>query len=178
MNATTHAIPVLPESVYREVSNHLFQEAQLLDGGHFKEWLDLLTDNVQIRLVAPTLSMWGATPAAADKVAVLMDETMGTLKTRVQQLTTPSYTIAENPRSLTRRFVTNILVEPCGNDGSLQVCSNALVYRSRGMQMEPHVFSMSRRDTLRRIDGRLRLVQRDAVLDESVVGARSIAALF
>lgn len=178
MNTTTHDTPVLTESIYREVSNHLFQEAQLLDDGHFQEWLGLLTEDVQIRLVAPTLSMWGATSEHLDKVVVLMDETMGTLKTRVRQLTTPSYTVAENPRSSTRRFVTNILVEPCGSDGLLQVRSNALVYRSRGMQMEPHVFSMSRRDTLRRVDGSLRLAQRNAVLDEAVVGARNIAALF
>ena len=178
MNTTTHDITVLPEAVCREVSNHLFQEAQLLDDGHFQEWLGLLTEDVQIRLVAPTLSMWGTTSGHVDQAVVLMDETMGSLKTRVRQLTTPSYTIAENPRSSTRRFVTNILVEPCGNDGLLKVRSNALVYRSRGMQMAPHVFSMSRRDMLRRVDGRWRLAQRDAVLDEAVVGARNIAALF
>jgi 3-phenylpropionate/cinnamic acid dioxygenase small subunit len=107
-----------------------------------------------------------------------MDETLASFQTRVQQLTTAAFTLAENPRPFTRRFITNVMIEPHDEFGTLHVRSNALVYRSRGTQMEPHVFSMSRRDVLCRVAGLLRLDRRDARLDEAVVGARNIVALW
>lgn len=166
------------DRVYREVSEFLFREAILLDNSRFKEWLDLLSEEMRYRLMAPSLSMSTPGALATTGKILLMDETFGSFKVRVQQLSTPAFTIAENPRPFTRRFVTNILMNSGVDEGPLQVHSNALVYRSRGLQMEPHVFSMTRQDTLVRSAGRLRLVRRDAQLDESVVGSRNIAALW
>jgi 3-phenylpropionate/cinnamic acid dioxygenase small subunit len=107
-----------------------------------------------------------------------MDETFGSLAARVQQLTTPAFTLAENPRPFTRRFIANVLVESQSDERFLGVRSNALVYRSRGNQMEPHVFSMGRRDTLQRHESGFVLLRRDAQLDQSVVTARNIVALW
>jgi 3-phenylpropionate/cinnamic acid dioxygenase small subunit len=169
---------VLPVSdrVYREVSEFLFQEARLLDDSRYKEWLGMLDPKIHYRLVTPTLALAGANQPSCG--ATLLDETFDSFKARVQQLTTPGFTVAENPRPFTRRFVANISIEPASDDGPLQVQSNALVYRSRGSQMQPHLFSMSRHDVLHRVAGELRLLKRDAQLDESVVTARSITGLW
>lgn len=177
MSTDASDVPTVSDHDYRVISEYLFREALLLDRGQFKEWLALLTQDVTYRLLAPMLSMSraGVTDTAGE--VVLMDETYGSLKTRVQQLSTPIYTVAENPRSFTRRFVTNIVIDAITDDGQIEVHTNVLVYRSRGTQMEPHVFSMSREDALRRVDGKLYLARRVALLDESVVGARNIAAL-
>ena len=175
--ATNEERPV-SELDYRQVSSHLFAEARLLDNGNLDEWLSLLSEDVRYRLIAPTMLMErGGTPQAGQGV-ILMDETIGSLKTRIQQLGTPSYTVAENPRSFTRRFVANIEIDSINSDGLIQVHSNVLVYRSRASQMEPHLFSMSRDDTLRRVNGKLYLARREARLDESVVGSRNISTLF
>lgn len=177
MNAAVDETTSAPDSLYREVTESLFREATLLDEGRFKQWLTLLTEDVRYRLVAPNLS--AASPAAGpSSETVLMDETFGSFQTRVQQLTTPAFTIAENPRPFTRRFVANILIDAILDDASVQVRSNLLVYRSRGSQMDPHVFSMARRDVWRQIGRTLRLARRDGRLDESVVGARNIVALW
>jgi 3-phenylpropionate/cinnamic acid dioxygenase small subunit len=166
------------DRLYREVAEFLYREAQLLDLGRFKEWLELLGEEMRYRLVVPKLSM--ATPGAqgSPSETLLMDETLSSLKVRVQQLTTPAFTIADNPRPFTRRFVANVLLEPDSGEGPIAVYSNALVYRSRGTQMEPHLFSMSRRDTLKKVAGKLLLVRREAQLDESVVTARNITGLW
>jgi len=166
------------DRTYREVSEFLFREAALLDEGRFKEWLGMLSEEVRYRLSAPSLSMSSHSLAPSRGETLLMDETLGSFKTRVQQLTTPAFTLAENPRPFTRRFVTNIVIEPANGEDLIHTRSNALVYRSRGAQMQPHVFSMSRRDALRKVTGALRLVRRDARLDESVLGARNIVALW
>ena len=166
------------DRVYREVSEFLFREAQLLDNGSFKAWLELLSEHIQYRMLASDLSMSNSSAQAANGRTLIMDETLGTLTVRAQQLTTPAFTIAQNPRPFTRRFVTNILIDEGAPQSPLRVHSNCLVYRSRGNQMEPHVFSLSRCDSITRIDGTLRLLIRETQLDESVVGARNIAGLW
>jgi 3-phenylpropionate/cinnamic acid dioxygenase small subunit len=164
--------------LYREVSEFLYREAQLLDSGRFQEWLQLLDEEMRYQLSTPKLTM--ATPGARapQESTLLMDETVGSFKVRVQQLTTPAFTLAENPRPFTRRFIANILIEPGAGAGPICVLSNALVFRSRGNQMEPHLFSVGRRDLMKKKDGRLLLVRREAQLDESVVKARNIVGLW
>jgi 3-phenylpropionate/cinnamic acid dioxygenase small subunit len=170
--------PGVSDQLYREVSEFLYREAQLLDSGRFQDWLQLLGEEMRYRLSTPKLSM--ATPGGGgpQEQTLLMDETFGSFKVRAQQLTTPAFTIAENPRPFTRRFVTNVLIEPDAGDGSICVLSNALVFRSRGNQMEPHLFSVGRRDLMKKKEGRLLLVRREAQLDESVVNARNIVGLW
>lgn len=182
--STTTAAPHLPaldstaEWQHRAVSTFLFREAQWLDEGRFNDWLTLVTDDVRYRLQAPTVTTLLPGGREDGPRALLMDETLGSLKTRVKQLSTPVYTVAENPRSSTCRFITNIWIESVDAQGTFVVCSKALVHRTRGDQMPHHLYAMSRRDTLRSVEGQLRLACRDALLNESVVGARSIAALF
>jgi 3-phenylpropionate/cinnamic acid dioxygenase small subunit len=177
MSVVADDAALVSDRVYREVSELLFREARLLDAGRFKEWLELLSPDVRYRLVTPCLSMCGA-GAHPRGETLLMDETFGSFSARVRQLSTPAFTVAENPRPFTRRFVTNILIDRGTDEGPLHVHSNALVYRSRGTQMEPHVFSMVRLDVFKRVAGTFRLLRRDAQLDESVVGARNITALW
>jgi 3-phenylpropionate/cinnamic acid dioxygenase small subunit len=165
-------------SLYYEVSQFLYFEARLLDEGRFREWLGLLHEDVRYRLVTPKLSSFTPGVSAQEEETLLMEENFNSFKIRVQQLTTPAFTIAENPRPFTRRYVANVMLEPVADDTSIHVYSNALVYRSRGTQMEPHLFSMSRRDRLRSVSGRLVLARRDARLDESVVTSRNITALW
>jgi PAH dioxygenase small subunit len=178
MSEVLSPAPEISETLYRAVTTHLFREAQWLDSSQFELWLSSLTQDVRYRLTAPTITSWRVNDLDGGPQAVLMDETISSLRTRVQQLSNPSYTIAENPRSFTRRFISNIVIESVGKFGSLVVRSNALVYRSRAMQMEPHLFSMARLDRFEQIEGRLFLARRDAMLDESVVTVRNIAALF
>src|SRR5690606_13936175 len=126
-----------------------FHEAELLDQGRYTEWLKLLDGNIYYRLVAPIL-------ASTNAVVVLMDERLSSLQARVTQLSTPNYGIAESPASFTRRFVSNVTVEP-DKDGTLSVHASVLVYRSRGGTMTPHLYSMGRTDRLISAAGSLKL---------------------
>lgn len=165
------------DRAYREVCECLFREAQLLDAGRYDEWLTGLDADIRYRLTAPTLqsARAGGRPPAAE--VVLMDETLASLRTRIQQLLTAAYTVADNPRGFTRRFVSNVLIESA--DGDQRVArSNVLVYRTRGGLTPAHLFSMTRLDVLRQHAGHWRLTSREAVLDESVIEARSLVALF
>lgn len=162
---------------YRTVMEFLFREAELLDTGRLKEWLDFLAPQISYMLTAPSVAMARPNIYEDEPTVMLMNETLGTLQARVKQLSTPSLTLAENPRPFTRRFVTNILAEHM-EDGSLRACSNALIHRTRGGKDPVETFSTRRVDILVRIDGRLKLAQRQARLDQSVINARSLSALF
>jgi 3-phenylpropionate/cinnamic acid dioxygenase small subunit len=178
VNALATESIAISEGAHREVAEFLFREASLLDAGQFKEWLGLLADDMHYRLVTPNLSQAKPGARLPEAQTVLLDETYSSFKARVQQLSTPAFTLAENPRPFTRRFITNILLNWGAAAGSIEARYNTLVFRSRGGQMEPHLFSMGRRDILLNIGGQLRVTSREAQLDESIVTARNITALW
>ncbi|WP_313807268.1 aromatic-ring-hydroxylating dioxygenase subunit beta [Sphingobium sp.] len=164
------------DAEYRMVMEFLFREAMLLDAGRLVEWLELLAPQIRYTLETPRFEMVQATMRQGEPSVCLMNEDMGSLEARVKQLTTPSLTLAENPRSISRRFVTNILVER--HEGQLLAHSNVLLHRLRVGQGAPHGFSTQRTDRFAMIDGRLKLAQRQARLDEPMINTHSISAMF
>ena len=173
---STEADRQVSDSYYRETCEFLFREARLLDANKLREWLAFLAPDFHYRLVAPTVAMTHPSGETASAEVLLMDENISSLKVRIKQLTTPALTLADNPHSFTRRFVSNVLIEPLTGD-LIRVYSNALIYRSRGSG-EQHLFSTTRIDEIRRENGELLLVSRMAQLDEAIVGARNIASIF
>jgi len=160
------------------VTQFLYREARLLDDCHLDDWLGLLTQDIRYRLLIPNCLAAEANGDVGTQYTCIMDETYSSLSTRVRQLMTPSYTIAENPRSLMRRFVSNVLVDDCDDDGEIHVVSNALIYRSRPSQGQPHLFSTVRRDVFRYADRKLWLSRRESILDESIVTSRNVSSIF
>lgn len=161
---------------YRQLVEFLYHEARLLDARRLETWLELLTDDVHYRVVSPIIRMLEDKEPASE--VVFMDEDLGSLRTRVLQLTTAAYTVAENPPSLTRRFVTNIMAARKDDPGQVEVHSNVLLYRSRGTQLPPYIFSAQRRDEVRLSGGQPRLARRLVQLDETVLGTRNMSVFF
>ena len=82
----------------------------------------------------------------------------------------------ENPRSRTRRFVSNVRVEEKG-EGELSVSANVLVYRFRGGEAAPYVGAI---DYILRPEGEaLKIAHRRAVLDlESLSWHGAVSIIF
>jgi 3-phenylpropionate/cinnamic acid dioxygenase small subunit len=161
---------------YRQIVEFLYHEAQLLDARQLDAWLELLSDDIEYRVFAPTVASAGASHLPS--LVTFMEEDKGSLRTRVLQLTTPAFTVAENPPSFTRRFVANVVATGEGEAGQYAVCSNVLVYRSRGAALPPYLFCAQRQDTLRLVDGRWRIARRLVKLDEAVLGTRNLSLFF
>ena len=178
MGAQALSAQEVTDREYRQIVEFLYREAQLLDARKLNEWLALMTDDIRYRVMAPTVRMLEEKEQGQVKEVTFMDEHLGTLQTRVLQLSTPAYTVAENPPSFTRRFVTNIFVTRGTGHDHFEVSSNLLLYRSKGASLPPYLFSAERRDVVQRVDGQWRLVQRTAVLDESVIGTRNMSVFF
>jgi 3-phenylpropionate/cinnamic acid dioxygenase small subunit len=155
------------------IQRFLFVEAQLLDRRDYRQWLSLLTDDVTYRVLAYVNRDAEAGPLAY----AVIDEQALRLKARVEQILDGKLTHAENPPTLTRRFVSNVLVAAGERADEFLVTSNLLVYRTRPNISEGAFYAAERTDILRRLDGALRIARREVRLDQSVLHG-SMSTLF
>ena len=182
----------MTDAAIREVEQFLYREARLLDERRFREWLDLLTEDLRYSMATranryPLSSKAIAVldPArlpndeAADEDALaVLDETKATLAGRVARLET-GMAWAEDPPSRTRHFIANIELSPAKAEEEAEVAvrCNFIVYKSRS-ETEQDFYVGARRDLLRRIDGRWKLARRKLVLDQNVLLAKNISIFF
>lgn len=180
----------MTEDAIREIEQFLYREARLLDERRFREWLDLLTDDLRYtmstranRYPLSSKAIAVLDPArlpndeAADEDALaILDEDKASLTGRVARLET-GMAWAEDPPSRTRHFIANIEVAPGSNDAELAVHCNFLVYKSRS-ETEQDFFVGARRDVLRRIGRAWKIAARKLILDQNVLLAKNISIFF
>jgi 3-phenylpropionate/trans-cinnamate dioxygenase beta subunit/p-cumate 2,3-dioxygenase beta subunit len=103
------------------VEDFMFMEARLLDDWRLSEWLDLMTEDA--RYEVPATDVRGD----ISKTLAIISDNMSRLRQRVDQLL-GNVMWCENPRSRTRRLVSNICVLRDG-DGVLEVLANFVIHR-------------------------------------------------
>ncbi len=139
-----------------EVEAFLFKEAALLDAWKLDEWVNLFTDDA--RYLVPSTDLPEGDP---QRDLVFINDDIIRLRARVARLSS-RYAHRENPRSRTRRFISNVQVEEAG-DQQVRVCANVLVYRFRSGEGAPYVGSIDY--VLRREGADFKIAFRHAVLD-------------
>lgn len=159
--------------VYREVIEFLHTEAELLDDGKFRQWLDLLDERISYRVPIRLSRERTAGPGFSENSHHMIED-RGSLEVRVFRLET-EYAWAEDPPSRTRHFVSNIRVEPGDNADEIKVKSNLFLYRDRSDTPEHEFISGERRDVLARRDGALKLRERVVLLDQTTVRTLNLA---
>jgi len=157
-----------------EVERLFAYEAYLLDDRRFHEWLDLFTQDatyaVSVRDAAQSGEEGGLYRYPE---ARLFDESHDFTAIRVKRLET-RLAHAEQPPSLTRHLITNVLLHENGADDSLSVSASFHVYQHRPGLAE-QVYYGRRDDILRRVESEWRIAHRQVVLDTSLLpGALSI----
>ncbi len=163
-------------SLYASIVEFLYREAALLDKGRFREWLDLLTEDIDYRMPVRTTRMRAAGPGYSDDMDFLAED-MASLKMRIGRMET-EFAWAEDPPSRTRHLITNILVEAGEGEHEARASSYFLVYRSHGDISKPDLFSGVREDVLRDVDNEWRLARRKILVDHTVMGASSLSIFF
>ena len=139
-----------------EIEEFLIYEAALLDEWRLEEWLALLAPDA--RYLVPPLDMPDADHR--DTMFLIADDRR-TLASRVRQLLSGT-TWAENPRSRTRRLISNVrLLEV--NNGEARVIANFAVWRFQHEQSDVYVGQY--RHILVRGPSGLLFRERRAVLD-------------
>ena len=161
---------------YWEAYLFLMREAEVLDERHEREWLEMVTEDVEYLMPVRVNRERGEGDGFSEE-AFYFQETRGSLELRVKRLET-EYAWAEDPPSRTRHFVTNVMVAEGAEEGEVAVKSNLLLYRSRGSDPTADVLSAERRDVLRKQDGGWRLRRREILLDHSVVMTHNLSVFF
>lgn len=164
--------PVDRETVF-EIQDFLHREALALDERRFRDWLEYLADDIRyevpVRVTREGLADWELSPTSR-----IFDDTKQTLEVRVRRLET-DFAWAEQPPSRTRHFVTNVVVDPTDAEDEYLVSSNVFIYRSRGDDPQPSLYSLFRKDTVRRTAEGWRLARRWAALDQSMINAHNMS---
>lgn len=168
------------EPPHAAVMEFLELEAELLDGARFKEWLDLLARDISYRMPVRTDRGDGmGLPLTEEEAGFsgsgFFDEDWGSLDLRIRRSTDSRFNWAEQPRSRTRRFVTNVRVQRLPA-GELRATSNLLLVRSRWRDPGLDLISAQRNDRLRTTaEGGLLLADREILVDQTNLAATDLA---
>lgn len=154
------------------VARFLAEEAELLDAHRYRDWLNLMTDDITYKMPVRVTMARGA-PEPAMGGMVHFDEDRYSLSKRVERLET-DHAWTEDPASRTRRFVTNVQARRLDGE-TIEARSYLLLFRSRGDLRPPEFVSAQRGDELVQRDGAFRIQKRDIVVDEAVLRTQNLA---
>lgn len=153
--------------VYIEISNLLYQEAYYLDNGMYKEWLDLLSEDLTYQMpLRETVEGVGVNNIAPD--IDFFHETKKSLTTRVNRLYTKSAWV-ENPATRQRHFISNIMIEKSSNSNEYKVRSYFDYKRSRGSHHEIENLFGERHDIIRKEENQWKIAERYIKPDQAVI---------
>lgn len=165
------------DTTYRRILTFLYDEAELFDAHRYEEWLEqMASDDIRYDMPVRQFHEGGVAPQRPRQNGYFADD-YHSLLARVKLWSKPGTTTAENPPTFTRHFVTNVRAFDGEVAGSYAVSSHVLVFRVRPTEPAPHLFSGRRSDSLREVDGRLRLVSRFIEMDEHVLMAANLSYL-
>jgi p-cumate 2,3-dioxygenase beta subunit len=141
----------------QQVEEFLFAEADLLDTWRLREWLALF-DSEATGYYMPTTDLPDGDPG--NDLYLIADD-MGKLRSRVDQLLS-GVAWAENPRSRTRRMISNVKIDAADGD-VLRIRANFVVYRMRFQNIDPYIGEY--RYTLKVNGASFAFLERRVVLD-------------
>ncbi|VFN00339.1 MAG: p-cumate 2,3-dioxygenase beta subunit [Candidatus Kentron sp. G] len=139
-----------------EVEDFLYLEAALLDKWRLREWLDLLTDDIDYHIPASD-----APHGDGHTSLSLVYDNRERIQARVQQYL-DNQVYAENPRSRLRRSISNVRILRQSSDGA-DIAANFVCYRFTAERMDTFVGHLEYR--LVRRNGRIGIRRRRMILD-------------
>ena len=151
-----------------EVESFLFEEAELLDSWRLNEWFELFTEDAVSHV--PALDDPSRDPAQS---VFLVADDLTRIRSRVRQLTGDS-AWAENPRSQTRRFITNVRVTST-NGETVAATANFLVHRCRMERIS--TFAGQYQYKLVRHNGSFKIAERKAILAQDTLRSQGTMSI-
>ena len=166
-----------------EIEQFLYQEAEILDDRRFKDWLDLLDEDIRYWMPIRRNVKFGESEREYTREGQdisWFDEGKDTLTRRVNQILTGVHW-AEEPLSRICHTVSNIQVldaTPSVSEATeVTVKCRFLIYRNR-VQTETDFLVGKREDMLRKVDGQWKIARRKVILDQNVLLAKNLTFFF
>ena len=163
----------------QEIEDFLYHEAELLDERRYREWLDLLADDIRYWMPMRRNVKLGEDErefTRANSDINWFDEGKETLAKRVKQIETGIHW-AEEPRSRLSHLVTNVQVQDAAPSiaapQEVAVTCRFLIYRNR-VETETDILVGRREDSLRRTGAGWLLARRKIILDQNVLQSKNL----
>jgi 3-phenylpropionate/cinnamic acid dioxygenase small subunit len=198
MNATTDTEKTAPQRAenaaiersaqyYRlkaDVEDFYYHEADLLDDRRFRDWLELLADDITYFMPIRRNVKFGQHATRENtrqgEGISWFDEDKWTLTKRVEQILTGVH-YAEEPLSRLCHMVSNVQIRAVRSDidhpRELDVTSRFLIYQNR-VQYETYTFVGKRNDTLRSTDLGWKIANREIILEQNILLAKNLTMFF
>ena len=151
-----------------EVERFLYEEAELLDTWQLSQWVELFTEDAVYRV--PSLDDPDRDPAQS---VFLVADDLPRIRSRVRQLLGDT-AWAENPRSQTRRLITNVRITAVEGD-TVHATANFLVHRSRMERISTFVGQYQYK--LIRDGASFKIAERKAILTQDTLRAQGIMSI-
>lgn len=163
----------LGSETYNELLETLYDEAAALDERRFDDWVAMLSPEIIYQ--APIRLTRTGPNKDRDVMRTMFhfDEDYNSILMRTGRLAKSAW--AEDPPSRCRRFVTNVRMGECDAAGEYEVVSYLFLERSRGDSPENEQLTAERRDVWRKADSEYKLVRREIIVDQSVLGMSNLA---
>ena len=167
-----------------DVEDFYFHEADLLDDRRFRDWLELLTEDITYFMPIRRNVKFGQHAARENtrrgEGISWFDEDKWTLTKRVEQILTGVH-YAEEPLSRITHMVSNVQIKGArpeiGEAQELDVSSRFLVYQNR-VQYETYIFVGRRNDTLRLTEKGWKIARREILLEQNILLAKNLTTFF
>lgn len=159
---------------HHKIEQFLYREAEILDAGLLREWLDTCV-NPEIRYqVVMQQERFRKDKSPVEELEITpFDEDYAMLDLRVRQFETGLQTMLD-PAPKMRRVITNIRAFHYDQEGSYRVLSYGIASRFRRLYEHEQIV-YAREDVVRtEDDGELRLGSRRIDLDERVVRSKNL----
>ena len=168
----------------QEVEEFLCHEADLLDTRKFREWLDLLAEDLVYFMPIRRNVKFGEHDERENtrqgEGISWFDEDKWTVTKRIEQILTGVH-YAEEPLSRVTHMISNVRlldVKPSVEDpAEVTVGCRFLVYQSR-VEYETNTFIGRRTDILRRNGDSWLIARRELILEQNVLLAKNLSILF
>ncbi|WP_042349572.1 3-phenylpropionate/cinnamic acid dioxygenase subunit beta [Bacillus massiliigorillae] len=160
-------------ALHYEITQFLYQEAYLLDHRQYREWLELLTDDIQYCMPLRVTVQNKVQTNIVHEMSYFTD-TKKDVTTKVERLYTKSAWV-DNPAPRQRHFISNIMIEPTSNSNEYKVRSYFLFKRSRSSEINTEEIFGEREDIIRKIDQSWKIASRIVYPDQSVLTVMNLS---
>lgn len=165
--------------LYHSISQFMYAEAKLLDDWKFREWLDVLAEDISDTLrTTPNAQTRDRRRSVEPPTTWVFNDNKHLLERRVARLET-GMAWAEEPPSRTTHMVSNILVEATEVEGEYDVHLTYLLYRTQ-KEKDVTIYCGKRLDKIRKVDTALgwQIFNRKIVLDQVTYSSHNLSVFF
>jgi ethylbenzene dioxygenase subunit beta len=167
----------LATELVSSLTQRLYQEARLLDGELYDEWLGLLDEQICYRMVLKSRRFRADRSAPAPVgPGFVFNENLERIKLRIDRLRS-GFVWAEDPQNFVRRVISNVEVLSTNVPDEVRVHSVVVIHRNR-LDGATRVLTAGRSDRWRRNEDIWRMVARDIALDHAVLPDSNVNVFF